>query len=75
MHIPPSGSLEVELVDTEITIDSVKPNSVVHPDGTAVVIHSGKDDYRTDPARNAGNRIACGVISEDRTTVGRTLAQ
>jgi Cu-Zn family superoxide dismutase len=75
LHIPPSGSLEVELVDTAITIDSVKPNSVVHPDGTAVVIHSGKDDYRTDPAGNAGNRIACRVISEDRTTVGRTLAQ
>jgi hypothetical protein len=54
---------------------SVKPNSVFHPDGTAVVIHSGKDDYRTDPAGNAGNRIACGVISQDPTTVGRTLAQ
>jgi Cu-Zn family superoxide dismutase len=47
LHIPPSGSLEVELVDTAITIDSVKPNSVFHPDGIAVVIHSGKDDYRT----------------------------
>ena len=38
LHIPPSGSLEVELVDTTITIDSVKPNSVFHPDGTAAVI-------------------------------------
>lgn len=55
LHIPPSGSLEVELVDTAITIDSVKPNSVFHPDGAAVVIYSGKDDYRTDPAGNAGN--------------------
>src|ERR1700726_4179899 len=50
LHIPPSGSLEVELIDTAITIDSVKPNSVFHPDGTAVIIYSGKDDYRTDPA-------------------------
>ena len=72
LHIPPSGSLEVELVDTAITIDSVKPNSVFHPDCTAAVIHSGNDDYRTDQAGNAGNRIACGVISQDRTTVGRT---
>jgi hypothetical protein len=55
LHIPPSGSLEVELVDTAITIDSVKPNSVFHPDGTVVVIYSGKDDYRTDPVGNAGN--------------------
>jgi Cu-Zn family superoxide dismutase len=46
-----------------ITIDIAKPNSVFHPDGTAVVIHGGRDDYMTDPAGNAGNRIACGVIS------------
>jgi hypothetical protein len=25
LHIPPSGSLEVELVDTAITIDNAKP--------------------------------------------------
>ena len=71
LHIPPSGSLEVELVDAAITIDMAKPNSVFHPDGTAVVIHGGKDDYMTDPAGNSGNRIACGVISQDPTTVGR----
>jgi 2,4-dienoyl-CoA reductase-like NADH-dependent reductase (Old Yellow Enzyme family) len=41
---------------------SGKPNSVFHSGGTAVVIHDGKDDYMTDPAGNAGNRIACGVI-------------
>jgi Cu-Zn family superoxide dismutase len=27
-----------------------------------VVVHAGKDDYMTDPAGNAGDRIACGVI-------------
>ena len=31
-------------------------------DGTAFVIHSDADDYRSDPAGNAGARIACGVI-------------
>jgi superoxide dismutase, Cu-Zn family len=72
LHIPPTGSLEVELVDAAITIDLAKPNSVFHPDGTALVIHGGKDDYTTDPAGNSGNRIACGVISQDPTTVGRT---
>jgi len=39
------------------------------------MIHSGKDDYVTDPAGNAGNRIACGVISQGPITVGRTPAQ
>lgn len=31
-------------------------------DGTAVVIHAGPDDYRSDPAGDAGARIACGVL-------------
>lgn len=75
LHIPPTGSLEVEMVNTAIIIDTGKPNSVFHPGGSAVVIHSGKDDYVTDPAGNSGNRIACGVISHGPATVGRTPAQ
>jgi Cu-Zn family superoxide dismutase len=27
-------------------------------------VHANKDDYTTDPAGNAGDRIACGVITE-----------
>lgn len=30
--------------------------------GRTVVIHSGPDDFRTQPAGNAGKKIACGVI-------------
>jgi Cu-Zn family superoxide dismutase len=40
-----------------------------------VVIHGGKDDYMTDPAGNAGKRIACGVVSQGPITIGRTPAQ
>ena len=32
--------------------------------GTAIVIHAKADDMKTDPAGNAGDRIACGVIAE-----------
>jgi Cu-Zn family superoxide dismutase len=35
---------------------------VFDADGSAVVIHGRGDDYRSDPAGEAGNRIACGVI-------------
>lgn len=31
-------------------------------DGAALVIHAQADDYRTDPAGNAGARVACGVF-------------
>ncbi|MGB8897640.1 MAG: superoxide dismutase family protein [Pseudolabrys sp.] len=62
LHIPASGELTVEVVNADITLDKDKPNSVFDADGSAVVIHAGKDDYKTDPTGDAGGRIACGVI-------------
>jgi Cu-Zn family superoxide dismutase len=37
-------------------------NSVFANGGTAVVVHAKADDMKSDPAGNAGDRIACGVI-------------
>ena len=64
LHVLASGALDIEVLNASITLDKDKPNSVFHPGGTAIVIHSGKDDYTSDPAGNAGGRIICGVISE-----------
>ena len=50
------------IVNNQVTLDQNKPNSVLKPDGTALVIHAKADDYKSDPAGNAGDRIACGVI-------------
>jgi Cu/Zn superoxide dismutase len=30
--------------------------------GTSLVVHAKADDMKTDPAGNAGDRIACGLI-------------
>lgn len=30
--------------------------------GRTVVIHSGADDFKSQPSGNAGEKIACGVI-------------
>lgn len=34
--------------------------------GRTVVIHSDPDDFHTQPAGNAGKKIACGVIRKDQ---------
>ena len=34
--------------------------------GKTVIIHDGPDDFTTQPSGNAGNKIACGVISKVR---------
>jgi len=39
--------------------DKFKPHQVV---GKSIVIHQNPDDYRSQPAGNAGKRLACGVI-------------
>lgn len=40
------------------------PTSVFTNGGTALVIHAGPDDMKTDPAGAAGDRIACGTITK-----------
>jgi Cu-Zn family superoxide dismutase len=60
--VPASAELRAEIVNTAITLEKGKPNSLYQPNGTAFVIHAGPDDYKSDPAGNAGDRIACGVV-------------
>ncbi len=64
LHIPASGELMVEVLNGSVTLAKGKPNSVFDADGSAIVIHAGVDDYKSDPTGNAGDRISCGVIVE-----------
>ncbi len=32
--------------------------------GKSVIVHGGRDDYKTQPSGNSGDRIACGLIIE-----------
>jgi Cu-Zn family superoxide dismutase len=63
LHVPQSGELAVEVVNAAVTLEKGKPNSLFDNDGSAIVIHAKADDYKSDPAGNAGDRIACGVIA------------
>ena len=64
LHVPQSGELSVEVVNAAVSLEKGKPNSLFDNDGSALVIHAKADDYKTDPAGNAGDRIACGVIQQ-----------
>src|SRR5215207_8312467 len=39
-------------------------NSLFANGGTALMVHAAADDMKSDPAGNAGARIACGVITK-----------
>ena len=62
--VPANGKLNATIVNNDITLEKGKPNSVFQEGGTALVVHAKQDDYKSDPAGNAGDRIACGVITE-----------
>lgn len=57
------GTGKAEVVNKQVTLGE-GPNSLFHEGGTAIVIHASPDDGVTDPAGNAGARIACGVITK-----------
>lgn len=56
------GAGEMEYVIVGGTI-SGGATPLLDADGAAVVIHAQADDNKTDPAGNAGGRVACGVLS------------
>jgi superoxide dismutase, Cu-Zn family len=71
---PHAGDMQVVMVSADGTAKTtiVAPgvtmgdgaNSVFTNGGTALVIHAMTDDQKTDPAGNAGARIACGTITK-----------
>jgi Cu-Zn family superoxide dismutase len=59
--IAADGTGRLEAFSDRLTL-AAGPSSVFDADGSAVVIHASPDDFRSDPAGNAGARIACGVL-------------
>lgn len=63
LEVGPDGTGKAEVIAKDVTL-GVRPNSLFQPGGTALVIHADPDDNVTDPAGNAGARIACGAIAK-----------
>ena len=62
LEVEQNGSLELTFETNDITLEKDQDHSLLDDNGSSFVIHAGPDDYKTDPAGNSGDRIACGVI-------------
>lgn len=56
-----NGTAKLTIQNPQVTLGSGS-NSVFAGGGTALMIHAKADDLKSDPAGNAGDRMACGVI-------------
>jgi Cu-Zn family superoxide dismutase len=61
-----SGAGKISYTVPDVTLGD-GPRSLFHTGGTALVVHGSADDYKTDPAGNAGPRIACGMIEAGKS--------
>lgn len=63
--VKPNGTARTTVKNDSVVLgNGTEANSLFTNGGTALVIHAKPDDMKTDPAGNAGDRIACGVISK-----------
>jgi len=65
-EVDAKGNASISYTVPDMTIDA-GPNSLLHAGGTALVVHAAADDNKTDPAGNAGARLACGVIEKAKS--------
>lgn len=61
------GRVEVELYSHMVSLVPGKTN-LLDEDGSALIIHTDRDDHFTQPIGGSGARIACAVISHDADT-------
>jgi superoxide dismutase, Cu-Zn family len=59
LHAGAEGKLQFDFFAHDLRLRDIEDQ-----DGAAVVIHAGVDDYQSDPAGNAGDRIACGIVTK-----------
>jgi Cu-Zn family superoxide dismutase len=63
LDVKKDGTAHAKFVDKSVTLGSGK-NSLKKEGGTSLVIHAAKDDMKSDPSGNSGDRIACAVLSK-----------
>lgn len=58
-----SGAAKATVSNANVTLGA-GANSLFTNGGTALMVHAAADDMKSDPAGNAGARIACGVVAK-----------
>lgn len=61
--VNPNGTAKLTVENSAVTLGS-GDNSLFANGGTALIIHAKADDLMSDPSGNAGDRIACGTITQ-----------
>ncbi|MBX6366068.1 MAG: superoxide dismutase family protein [Gemmatimonadetes bacterium] len=61
LDVPANGRVKLAVLASGVRLEGGEA-ALLDADGAALVIHANPDDYKTDPAGNAGTRIACAVI-------------
>ena len=61
--VGPDGKLRAHVINPSVTLDD-EEGGLFDQDGSALVVHANPDDYHSQPAGQAGARIACAVIEK-----------
>jgi Cu-Zn family superoxide dismutase len=56
------GSARLSPLNPYVTLEKDKKNSLLKDGGTALIIHSGVDDYQSQPSGKSGQKVGCGEI-------------
>ncbi|WP_339915016.1 superoxide dismutase family protein [uncultured Brevundimonas sp.] len=64
IHADADGRVNAEVFTSRARIAATGPGQWLwDADGSALVIHAGSDDHRSQPIGGAGGRVACGVMA------------
>lgn len=66
LDVQADGAVQQTFYNEAVTLQEGKENSLLHEAGTSLIIHADPDDYVSQPAGDAGDRIACGIIYESK---------